>query len=359
MKNFNRFAAVAATVAMVGVSFLQAGVVKADTTPVISASDAADTFKTGVVSNHVLTIALPATLVDGANVVVTYPAGITLTDPGALVASCHVGTAPTVALLNNVMTISANGDCTGPVTIGATLSAADIAANKDFRFTNPAVGPYLVQITGTGLFVGTFGDVSVTNDQVFVTATVEPSISFAVGAEAATTPCVGGFSTDGGTVHLGIIPLDKVASSDVNSVEHICSNLSTNANGGAVVTVSSLHAALQSDAVAGDRIESNGGTIQHGTANYGLCLDDIKGMDDSMPVSSPVVADFAHACVSGVDADPAAITALTTAAQHIWHVDHVTANAFQSIEVKAAISGTTAAHSDYKDTLTFVATGTF
>jgi hypothetical protein len=53
------------------------------------------------------------------------------------------------------------------------------------------------------------------------------------------------------------------------------------------------------------------------------------------------------------------IGAVTTSAQSIWQVSAASQNAFARIYVKAGISGTVAPHSDYADTLTFVATGTF
>jgi len=136
---------------------------------------------------------------------------------------------------------------------------------------------------------------------------------------------------------------------------------------GATVTVKSQNAALMSSSNHGDVIPSltaNGGinAMAHGTANYGLCTDGVKSTDGatrSVPASSDPVtgAAFPATCSSGTAAG--SVGAVTTSAQAIWSVAHATANAFQSLEVKAAISGTTAAHSDYGDTLTFVATGTF
>jgi len=50
---------------------------------------------------------------------------------------------------------------------------------------------------------------------------------------------------------------------------------------------------------------------------------------------------------------------LTTNAQNVWSISAASQNAFARLYVKAAISGTVPAHTDYADTLTFVATGTF
>ena len=50
---------------------------------------------------------------------------------------------------------------------------------------------------------------------------------------------------------------------------------------------------------------------------------------------------------------------LTASAQNLWTLSTSSQNAFARIFLKAAISGTTPAHNDYTDTLTFVASGTY
>ncbi|QQR50089.1 hypothetical protein IPF86_03350 [Candidatus Nomurabacteria bacterium] len=53
------------------------------------------------------------------------------------------------------------------------------------------------------------------------------------------------------------------------------------------------------------------------------------------------------------------VEALTTTGESILSTTAPVAAAHAEISVNAAISGTTVAHSDYTDTLTFIATATF
>jgi len=277
---------------------------------------------------------------------VTFPAGFEVLSAPTGGSSCLsriAFTSSTITALKNL--------CTGDLFLtGATVQNPHDPGSYIINWINDTPGSAAVYI--------------ILDDQVSITASVEPSISFDVGAQSASVPCSGSFAGDGGVVALGIIPLDRVVSSDVNLVNHICTRLSTNAAHGAIVTVKSLHAALQSGSTPGDVIPSltaNGGdnAMHAGTANYGLCADGVSGIALTDPESSPVLRNdpFHTACTDGVAAGN--VGNVTTSAQAVWHVEHATSNAYQNLEIKAAISGTTAAHSDYGDTLTFVATGTF
>jgi hypothetical protein len=206
------------------------------------------------------------------------------------------------------------------------------------------------------------GSVFITSDdQVNVTATVDPVLTFNVGAQAAATACDGTFAGAGGTVALGTLSTSAVASSDASSVPHICTRVTTNASGGASVTVKSLNASLRSTSVLADTIPSATATLAAGTQGYGICTGSAggdSGRDSTTPVgatpsrSSPF--NGASCTSSGHD-----VGALTTSAQNLWTIASASQNAFFRIYVKAAISPTTPAHNDYTDTLTFVATGTY
>ena len=277
---------------------------------------------------------------------VTFPAGFTVLTPATGGSGCLDDFNSTTSTLTARKT-----GCTGDVVMtGATVRNPATPGDYPITWVNDDPG-------GSSVYI-------MSDDQVGVDATVEPSISFDVGAQSASVPCSGAFTGDGGVVALGVIPLGQVVSSDVNGVSHICTRLSTNAASGATVTVKSDNAALMSSSNHADLIPSltaNGGdNVMHaGTANYGLCADGVSGVADTTPESAPVLRNdpFKTICTDHTAAGN--VGAVTTSAQTIWHVEHATSNAYQSLEVKAAISGTTAAHSDYGDTLTFVATGTF
>ncbi len=268
------------------------------------------------------------------------------------VATCGSGTATASAGSTNVLTITGSGS--GCDTSGGTLTVTG------FTGTNPAAGTYTVTLAGSAGITGTFALTIVADDQVGITASIDPSITFNVGSQASATACDGTFSGNGGTVGLGTLTSGAVASSDVSSVPHICSRLTTNAGSGTAVTVKSLNAALQSTAIPGDKINSATATLAAGTSGYGVCAGS-GGSDTGKDTTTPAgvtptrVSPFNSAC----DASNHNVGALTTSAQNIWTVSQATQNAFTRIWVKAAISGTVPAHSDYADTLTFVATGTF
>jgi hypothetical protein len=112
--------------------------------------------------------------------------------------------------------------------------------------------------------------------------------------------------------------------------------------------------------VSGDKINSATATLVAGTSGYGLCAGTNggdSGKDATTPVgASPTAASpFSSSCTSAVHN----VGALTTSAQNVWNTSGAVANGFFRLYVKAAISGTVPAHSDYSDTLTFVATATF
>jgi len=103
--------------------------------------------------------------------------------------------------------------------------------------------------------------------------------------------------------------------------------------------------------------------VTAGTANYGLCFGTTSG-DAGHTSSTPDgidptgVSPFNTVSCTAVSTTEN-VGAVTTSAQNIVNGSTYVSNGFATIRVKAAISGTTPAHSDYTDTLTFVATGTF
>jgi hypothetical protein len=224
--------------------------------------------------------------------------------------------------------------------------------------TNPsAAGSYLVTFTndnGEGL-------ITIVDDDAFViSATVDPILTFNVGSQPAATACDGTFTGNGGTLALGSLTTSAVASSDVASVPHVCTRLSTNAPGGAVITVRSQNAALASVGTPADTIPSSSATLVAGTSGYGVCVGSTAGdtgRDSTTPTgAAPAAAGpFGGSCTTVAHA----VGGLTTAAQAIWSVSDPTQNAYARIFVKAAIGTGVVTHNDYADVLTFIATATF
>lgn len=323
--------------------------------PVLAAAptllkDTLSTLKTSTSATHSLSMTLPAGgITTGNTLTVTYT-GFSADFAGSPTVTCGAGTA-TAGFATNVLTLTGGGTaCTGTLTV------------TPYTGTNPgSAGSKTITLAGSAGITGTFAIAIVTDDQVSITASIDPSITFNVGAEASGTPCATTFAGNGGTVALGTLTTGAVASSDASSVNHICSRVTTNAGSGATVTVKSLNAALKSTGTPADTIASGTATLVGGTSGYGLCAGSAGG-DSGKDTTTPTGASPARSApfngasctASGHD-----VGALTTGAQNVWTLAAASQNAFFRMYVKAAISGTVPAHSDYADTLTFVATGTF
>lgn len=217
---------------------------------------------------------------------------------------------------------------------------------------------------------------SVEGDPVTVTATVEPILSFGVGADAPLENAGCASFVTGGTVALGVISPSSVASSSVGNINVICVGASTNSTTGYAVTVVSANGALASASTPADTIPATPQTgeavedpdVDAGEQHYGLCfgsngLGKDIGWDDTTPAgvaATPTadVFDGGGTCL-GSSANDQSIGTLTTTASTVLSASAPTQNNWSTLRVKAAISTTTPAHNDYADTLTFTATSTF
>lgn len=128
----------------------------------------------------------------------------------------------------------------------------------------------------------------------------------------------------------------------------------TGSSSGMVVTVRNANGTngLVSTSVPGDNINSADGTMADGTENYGLCVATagLSGFSRAAPYNSGTCA---------VDSETNDVQALTTGGENIVSTSGDVTAAHAEVIVNAAISTTTAAHNDYADTITFIATGTF
>ena len=156
---------------------------------------------------------------------------------------------PSGFLVNSAFT---TGSCSGGGSIGTfgftgtTLTAvksscAGTVALSGASVTNPpAPGAYVIYWVNDDpgwVVISILGD-----DAVTVSANVDPSLTFNVGTQALATACDGSFSGNGGTLAFGVLSPSAVTSSDAATVDHVCTRISTNATGGAAVTVKSLNA---------------------------------------------------------------------------------------------------------------------
>jgi len=276
-----------------------------------------------------------------------------------------------------VGTSSATGTCQSGTVTGFDIATG--SSNRTVEATKTDCGPGAVHVEGIYVNLPSdvqsyevtwtndngFGGVYITdNDQVTVASNVDPSISFNVGTAASgSPPCSHTFAGNGGVVALGTLDTGTVSSSDVSSVNHICTRMSHNATVGAVITVRSLYAELRSLSTPADMIPAVGTNLSAGTEGYGLCVGSESAHYGNDPAADPAAddpnfdgSDFATAnCTSSVHQ----VGLLATSAKLLWMTETPTENAFARVFMKASISSLTEAHDDYTDTLTFIMTATY
>jgi len=310
--------------------------------PTLSNKITLSRIKAGASATAAITFTLQNTL--SGTLTVTFPVGFTVTSAatGPASSACLSSFGFTSTTLTATKT-----NCSGTITLGgATVTNPSSPGVYNITWVNDDPG-------GGQIFI-------VDDDQVTVSGAVDSQMTFNVGSQAAATACDATFTGNGGTVGLGALTTSAVASSDVSSVPHICTRVTTNAGGGAVVTAVSLNASLRSVSTVGDSIPSSTATLVAGTTGYGLCAGS-GGGDSGRAATTPVgAAPAATAPFNGSCSTSAhAVGGLTTSPQTVWSISGPSQNAFFRLYVKAAISPSVPAHSDYADTLTFIATGTY
>jgi hypothetical protein len=158
------------------------------------------------------------------------------------------------------------------------------------------------------------------------------------------------------SVSLGTITTsDNRVSGTTDSINMIILEGMTNAPSGVAITVKNANGSngLVSSSNPGSNINSADGTMSVGTENYGLCVitATISGFIRVSPYNSDTCATNSH--TNGVQG-------LTTTGENILSSNGTTlADGHAEVSVNAGISSSTPAHSDYTDTLTFIATATF
>ncbi len=346
---------------------------------VTTATDTMSRLKASTVSDHEIKFVTPTGLASGQNMTLTFSADFTgvasmtsedfdLAEGSTGVCSSATFTEKAVKTTPSTSEFSAIGSGQ-VVTILSGGASATLTAGRCIRIraglnaTNTTgAGPGNTQITNgavddddTIAIAGTFGDIGtitvdiIDDDQVSITATVNQTLTFDLDVGTATG--------ENGTpyqVPLGVLSSGTVTHSDASGIKSIFADGGTNASGGMNVTVRNANGAngLVSTSVPADKIPSATGTMAAGTANYGLC------------VSTVALAGFTRAtgyvsdtCTNASGTNQVRVRN-TTATDMLTSTAPV-ASGHAEIVVNAAISTATPAHTDYTDTLTFIATASF
>ncbi len=366
------FVAKLTSVAMILSSLLQVAPVRAAT--VTSLSDVMTRLAASVASNHEIKFVIPGGIAAGETVTLTFGSGFDISsivedDVDFAVGNSNNCSTATfteeataavadaadwgVAVSSQVLTITSGTDtlvadrCVR-IRVGTNAVSSGTGANQA---VNPTAGANTIVVGGTMGDVGTIALSIVDSDQVTVTATVDPSLTFDLDTATSDTNSASPYS-----VALGTLTPGTPKSSDQSAINSIYVDLTTNATSGAVVTVRNANGAdgLVSTSVPTDTIDSADGTMSSATANYGICIESVT---QTAGATLTEVAPYDGTCVAGAT-DNVVGGLLATATNILTAASPINVGRAE-ILVNANATALTVAHNDYTDTLTFIATGTF
>jgi hypothetical protein len=345
---------------------------------ITTATDTMSRLKPSTASDHTFLFVLPGGLTSGQNMTLTFAAGFT--GIASMVAGdfdfaegntgvCSSATfteksikaSPTasdfsVAGAGQVVTVTSGG-ASATVAAGhcvrlkAGLNATDTTGGTGpgtHQITNGSLGNYAINIGGSIADSGQITVALMDDDSVSVSASVLQTLSFDLDVGTAT-------GENGPTyqVPLNTLSASTVTHSDNSSIKSIFADGGTNSSGGMNVSVRNANGnqGLKSTSVGTDYIGSTSGAMSVGNANYGLCVatSTLSGFSKSAGYTTTCAA------ASGTNT----IVGLTSTAADILTSSAPVAAGHAEIIVNAEISNATPAHTDYTDTLTFIATASF
>ncbi len=378
-KFFNLIARVTAVATIVS-SVAMMSPVKAD--DVLEASDTLTRLKISIAADHDVRFYTPTGVGAASTVTLTFAAGFTgiaslaNTDIQTLVASgntsdcanetyADLGSA-SEAGSGQVVTVTpggaiAAGKCV-QVLIG-TNAHGDTGTNQ---IINPGTaGSYELTIGGTMDDVGGIGIAIADDDQVTVTANVDPSMSFDLDTTTAATlgtqvtehtaPYTVDFGTLDPTDGLNNVSGQTLTHGDVN---YIHMELDTNATHGAVITIQNANgtSGMVSSSDGVDNISNDGSVMTDDAELYGFC---VGGVSQKSGATMTAAGSWASPAQCDEQADGNTIVPMSTTPANIMTIAGPVEDAEAFLIGSADASVLTEAHDDYVDTLTFIATGTF
>lgn len=317
-----------------------------------SLSDTMTRIKTSTASNHTITFTTPTGVAAGQTIIITFPdgtssgfvgaSGIDYTDVdvtddssdltlGATASGTTWGAAFSGTYLNTLTITSGTGTIAASSVIVIEIGTnATSGVTGDKQITNPnSSGSKTIAITGTFTDTGSIAVPIATDDQVVVSATVDPSITFQLSSNSAS---------------LGTMTTGAVASTSA-----ITLTMGTNAGGGYTVTIqdqgSGAAAGLYKSSAPTKLISSSTATLVAGTEGYGA--------QGTTGTGSPTISSPYNTSGNGVGALQRTAQSFVTYASPTG-----VTNQTATVTFKAAISASTPAGS-YADTITLLMTGNF
>lgn len=211
-------------------------------------SDTLSRLKAGQAANHTITFTTPTGIASGNTITLTFPAG-SFTMGASLTGVTLNGSAVTSAnYATNVLTITANS------TVSPGAQATIVIGST--QITNPAIGTYVISLGGTFGDTGKYAVAIITEDQIPVTAAIDPTFTFTVSAT---------------TLALGSLTSGSVATAGPNAV-----TVASNSSRGYSISVRDVgDTSLPGlyNAISAKRIPSATAAVTAGTENYGGTCD--------------------------------------------------------------------------------------
>lgn len=340
--------------------------VKADAAQVTSLSDTLSRLKASTNANHTMYFVSPTGIAAGQTVTLTFTGFVTSTVNAILFsdvdfATGNSGTCSSATYTEQTLAASASGATWGvaassgviTITSGTGTATAGncirikIGTNATNQTTgvnqiqNNTAGSATIAIAGTFTDSGTLAIPIISNDQVTVSATVDPTITFSISQTSVSfgtlSTSTGRWATNGGGANAAAAT-DPTASNTAHNL-----TVSTNAQGGYVISYSgaTLTSGSNTIAVASISSDSDGSP---GTSQFALCG---KATTGSQTVTSGYV------CSTNSSYNFVASTTTTLVTNASPANGDVTAVAYL-----ANISGTQQAGA-YTTTMTYIATATF
>lgn len=310
-------------------------------------SDTVSRMEAGIAANHTFRFTTPTGVTAGQTITVTFPAGFNMstivfgdvdfsygatgTETDATLAANPSGTTWGAAVAGQVLTITSG---TGTVAAGNKViieigTHALLGGAGTHQITNHATpATYLITIGGTMADTAKLAIVVLADDQVSVTATVDPSLTFTLSANASS---------------FGLMTTGAIATGGTN----IDLTVGTNALSGYILTVQDQGNGTNGglyNAGTNTTILSNNATLAAGTEGYGIQAASQGGsptISGTYLVSGNVVGQLT------VAAQTLASNAASMATNDVIRITH-----------KAAISASSKPGS-YLDTITYLVTARY
>ena len=273
---------------------------------------------------------------DTAPLIVTFPAGFTVTQAFTSGTCSGGGTVASFGFTGTTLTATKTG-CIGTVT----LSGSKITLHS-------TPGTYVIT------WANDSGEGSITivdDDSVNLTANVDQTLTFDIDLSITDAETGAPYSIDFGSLTPGTV------SSSGTTFKSIWIDISTNASSGAIITIRNTNGSdgLKSSSTPTDTIPNSAAAMSSGTANFGLCVVSVTQTAGTLAKAGTYTAGTCTA--NGTTND---IKALTTSDASILTTSTDPIDSGRArISVNVNATPVTPAHTDYTDTFMLIATGTY